>query len=197
MKGIYISGSADPFASKSYRKILTNFDRKKYPNLNTVHLHTNAILFDEEMWEQMKKIQSMVCIVEISIDAATKDTYELIRRGGHWETLIKNLKFISTLPIAEIRVSMVVQDDNFMEMSLFYDLMSDIFKNKAKIFYKKIGNWGTYTNEEFFNKEVFNEDHPLFNLFLIELAKVDKRHNCVHNFHDIAAKHLKKEKTFI
>lgn len=193
LKGLYISGTADPFASKSFRKLLTQFDKEKYPNVSNIHLHTNALLLNKNMWDKMKKIQSMIKIIEISIDAATKETYEEIRRGGNWETLIENLKFIATLPIGEKRISMVVQDSNFMEMELFYEIMMDIFNKKARIFFKRIDNWGTYTNEEFEQKEVFKETHPMFNMFLLQLKKIDKRYNCIHNMHDIVLKHLKQE----
>lgn len=113
LQGLYISGTADPFASKSFRKLLTNFDRNKYPKVTNIHLHTNAILFTKEMWGLMENIQKLIHIIEVSVDAASKDTYEIIRRGGNWETLIENLKFMATLPIFELRISMVVQDDNF------------------------------------------------------------------------------------
>ena len=46
-------------------------------------------------------------------------------------------------------------------------------------------------------KEVFKEDHPMFNLFLLQLLKIDKRHNSFHNMHDIVSKHLIKEKKII
>lgn len=197
LTGLYISGTADPFASKSFRKLLINFDRKKYPNVTDIQLHTNAILFTPEMWKLMKNVQKLIKIIEVSVDAASKDTYEIIRRGGEWDVLIENLKFMATLPIGEIRISMVVQDNNFMEMEDFYNLMTTIFNGKARIFFKKIDNWGTYTNEQFFDKEIFNEGHPLFNMFLLQLAKIDKKHNCIHNFHDIALKHLKPKKSLV
>lgn len=197
LKGLYISGTADPFASKSFRKLLTNFDKNKYPNVSNIHLHTNAILFTKEMWGLMKSIQKLIHVVEVSVDASTKDTYEIVRRGGDWDVLIENLKFLATLPVQEYRISMVVQDDNFMEMEDFYNLMYGIFKGKARIFFKKVDNWGTYTSEQFFDKEIFNPDHPLFNMFLLQLAKIDKKHNCIHNFHDIVSNHLAPKKSLL
>ncbi len=197
LRGLYISGTADPFVSKSFRKLLTNFDKNKYPNVTNIHLHTNAILFTKEMWKLMKPIQRLVTVVEVSVDAACEDTYSVLRRGGDWNVLIENLKFIATLPITEFRISMVVQDDNFMEMEDFYNLMYGIFKGKARIFFTKDDNWGTFSNEEFFEKEIFNENHPLFNMFLLQVAKIDKKHNCIHNFHDIVLKHLSNKKSLL
>ena len=64
------------------------------------------------MWDSMKSIHPYVKTCEISIDAATKDTYEnKTRIGGDWDELINNLKFISTLPnLKKIKPSFVVQN---------------------------------------------------------------------------------------
>jgi molybdenum cofactor biosynthesis enzyme MoaA len=131
--------------------------------------------------------------VEISIDAATKETYEVIRRGGTWETLLLNLEFISTLGLHDIRTSFVVQDTNYLEMNDFYNLMTDIFNRKANIYFSKITNWGTYTEEEFKIKQIWNELHPEFNLFLLQLSKINKKHMCIHNMYDIIEKYLPKK----
>ena len=80
----------------------------------------------------MKAIQPYVDIVDVSIDHGTKDTYEnKTRLGGHWETLLKNLKFISTIKsINFFRISYVVQNDNYKEMELALELVYDIFKHR-------------------------------------------------------------------
>ena len=194
---LYMSGTADPLAAKSLRKILTNYSKEKYPKVKYIHLHTNAILFDRDMWKRLKNVRHLIGPLEISIDAATKDTYEELRRGGNWDKLIENLKFISFLNINDIRLSMVVQDSNYMEMESFYNLMYDIFKGKARIFFKKITNWGTFSNSEFSNKEIFNPNHPEFNPFLIQRSKIDQKHKCIHNFHDIVNEYIPKEIKFI
>jgi len=197
LHGLYLSGTADPFASKSFRKLLTDFDKGKYPKVHNIQLHTNAILFTEEMWNSMKTVQPYIKTIEISIDAATKDTYEVLRRGGDWDVLVNNLNYISTLSLFDLRVSMVVQETNYLEMFDFYVMMKNIFGKKAVIFFKKISNWGTYTDEEFKIKEIHNPEHPEFNLFLLQLAKINKKDKCIHNFHDIAEKYIPKEVKFI
>ena len=193
MTMIYLSGSADPFASKSIRKFLINFDKIKFPNVNHIHLHTNGLLLTKKMWEDMSNIHDIIKTLEISIDASNKDTYEIIRRGGNWETLMENLEFISTLKLGNKRVSFVVQDNNYKEMEDFYLLMRKKFNNKINIFFNKITNWGTYSDGEFLIKQIWNENHPEFNFFLKELDKINKRHDCTHNMHDIIEKHLPKK----
>jgi sulfatase maturation enzyme AslB (radical SAM superfamily) len=188
LQRIYLSGSAEPFASKSFRKLLTNFDKTKYPKVYDIQLHTNGTLFNQKMWEDMKEIQGMIKVIEISIDAATKETYQKIRRGGNWEDLMDNLNFLKTLPMGFI-LSMVVQDTNYKEMELFYNNMINLFDNKGSVFFKKITNWKTYSENEFKTKEIFNPTHSNFNDFLLELSKIDNKPNCSHNFHDIIVEH--------
>lgn len=184
VKTIYITGSGDPFVSVGFRNYLRNFKPEKYPNLSTIHLHTNASMWNKQMWNSMPNVHKYVHTCEISIDAATKETYEnKTRLGGNWENLINNLKFISTLPIS-VKASFVVQDTNYMEMELFYDLMYSIFKNKVNVFFGKITNWGTFTDGEFKLKQVWDTEHPEHELFKKEFNKVWKKQNIFHNLYE-------------
>ena len=159
---LYITGSGDPFISVGFRNFLRNFDKKKWPNIKNIHLHTNATKWNKKMWNSMKNIHHLVRTCEISIDAATKETYEnQVRLGGDWDELIANLKFIATIPeIKRIKPSFVIQRKNYKEIKPFYDLMTDIFGNKASVYYGKITNWGTFTEEQFRNEQVWNPEHP-------------------------------------
>ena len=182
---IYLSGTADPFASKTFRNFLINFDKTKFPKLQNIHLHTNGLLLNKKMWESLKNSHEYINSIEISIDASTKETYEKVRRGGDWFMLLENLKYISTLDIPYKKVSFVVQDNNYFEMLEFYNLMSDIFNNDVFFFYNKISNWGTFTDEEYSIKQIWNENHPEFDKFLIELKKITELERCQHNMHDL------------
>lgn len=184
VKTLYITGSGDPFVSVGFRNYLRNFDPKKYPKLGSIHLHTNASMWNKEMWDSMPNIHKYVHTCEISIDASTKDTYEnKVRLGGNWDKLIKNLKFISTLPIS-VKTSFVVQDSNYMEMESFYNLMHSIFGKKVNVFYGKITNWGTFTEGQFKLKQVWNPNHPEHKLFKNELQKIWKKPNLFHNLYE-------------
>jgi hypothetical protein len=194
----YLSGSADPFASKSIRKFLLTFDKSKFPKLKAIHLHTNGILLNEKMWNSLEHIHDFIKTIEISVDAATEETYKIARRGGDWKTLIDNLHFIANCnSIKKVRTSFVVQDINYTEMDPFYNLMNGILGKKCEVYYNKITNWGTYTDGEFFIKQIWNESHPEFNNFLNELNKVSFNTKCIHNMHDIVKKHRLKKKLTI
>ena len=184
VKTLYITGSGDPFVSVGFRNYLRNFNPKKYPKLKTIHLHTNASMWNKEMWDSMPNVHKYIHSCEISIDAGTKDTYEnKTRLGGNWENLINNLKFISTLPI-NVKTSFVVQDSNYMEMETFYNLMYSIFGKRVNVFFGKITNWGTFSEGEFKIKKVWDENHPEHQLFKKEFNKIWKKEYLFHNLYE-------------
>lgn len=190
IKRMYITGTSDPFYSKSFRQFLIDFQPEKYPKLEKIWLHTNAILWTEKLWNRMSKIHKYVTECEVSIDAATKDTYEnKVRLGGDWNTLIDNLKFIIKIPnIKNYTFSFVVQDTNFQEIKPFYDIITDICKNtnkKINIFYNHITNWGTFTDEVYLLKDVSNKNNPHHLSFINELKKVTTKKEVTHNFHHL------------
>jgi MoaA/NifB/PqqE/SkfB family radical SAM enzyme len=188
---IVITGSGDPFASKSFRKFLFEFDPEKWPSLKSVYLVSNGKLFNKQNWDKMKKIQPFISEVEISIDAGTKDTYEnKTRLGGHWETLLKNLKFISTIKTIELlRISFVVQNDNYKEMATAVELIYDIFKkrieldiekDKTTFFFGRIAKWNHMTDFDIKEKDVANPSHPNYVDFIDNLRKAYQYKEKIH-----------------
>jgi MoaA/NifB/PqqE/SkfB family radical SAM enzyme len=185
VKTLYITGSGDPFVSVGFRNYLRNFNPKKYPNLSNIHFHTNASMWNKEMWDSMPNVHKYVHTCEISIDAGTQDTYEnKTRLGGNWDNLINNLKFINTLPNLSVKTSFVVQDSNYMEMETFYNLMFSIFGKKVNVFFGKITNWGTFNEGEFKLKQIWDTEHPEHGLFKEHFNKIWKKENLFHNLYE-------------
>jgi hypothetical protein len=188
---IYLSGTADPFASKTFRNFLLNFDEIKFPKLDIIHIHTNAILLNESLWKKMDKVKKYIKTMDISIDAATKKTYDIVRRGGDWDILQENIKFIAGIDtIYKKTFSFVVQDTNYKEMYDFYNLIAGLPQvTDYEILFTKILNWGTFTDGEFKLKQIWSEDHPEFNLFLDELSKINIKYRSSHNMNNIVEKY--------
>ena len=138
-----LSGSGDPFFSKTLREWLKSVSKERYPKLDYIHLHTNALLWTPKMWKEIENAVPYIKSAEISIDAATKNTYESIRRGGKWETLQENLKFIDTLGLEFVTLSFVVQEGNYTELEAFYEMAASNFKQtKFFVRYAQILDWG-------------------------------------------------------
>ena len=193
VKRLYLTGTADPFYSKSFREFLETLDSKKFTKLESIHLHTNGSLWNKTMWERLKAIHPYVNSCEISIDAGTKETYETKTRiGGKWDVLLENLEFITTIDTIKLfSFSFVVQDSNFREMKQFYDMITNYMKdNKSKfdVFYNSIVNWGTYTEEEYLEKNVTNSNHKDHKEFLEVLEEMKDLPFFTNNFNHLYTK---------
>jgi MoaA/NifB/PqqE/SkfB family radical SAM enzyme len=191
IKSILITGSGDPFYSKIYRNYLINFNSDLYPKLEDIRIITNGKMLNKKMWDNMSASKH-IKYIEISIDAGTKYTYENITRlNGDWDILIENLKFLSTLTtIDELCVSFVVSEKNYLEMEIFYNIMSNIFKNSSFIYrinYSQHVYWqdGMYSELEVKKLQVFNNEHPFYVSFIDELKKIYNKKNVTHNFHHL------------
>lgn len=161
-KEIFIAGMGDPFVSPSYRQFLKNFKSSDYECLERIVLQTNALLWNSKSWEALSTdVRQFVKIAVISIDGATKKTYEENRKNGRWETLLENLEFISSLrkngPIRELKATYVYQDNNFDEMIDFLKLADKYFFDV--VLFCRISNWGM-SSEEFKHRDVANPSHP-------------------------------------
>lgn len=178
-----ITGSGDPWASKSFRKFLFEFDPKLWPNLDDIYLTTNANLFTEKNWERIKMAHPYVKSVEISIDAATRDTYEnKVRLGGNWDILMENLDFIASIPtIQNLRCSFVTQLDNYKEMREFAELIYKKFENRISkqnypeatlVYFGKIYQWTHMDFTSFKEKAIWMQDHEKYNDFVDEVNRL-------------------------
>ena len=158
---VYITGSGDPFGSAHFRRLIKRLTRADFPNL-LFHLHTNAQLWDKRAWDDLD-LAGRVETAHISIDAAEPEAYSILRRGGTFERLLKNLAFVKALresgELTHLTISMVVQQLNFRQMPAFVRL------GKAhavdEISFQMIRNWGTYSAAEFKDQYV-GRSHPDF-----------------------------------
>ena len=183
VQAIHVTGSGDPFYSNAFRQFLQNFKPKNYPNLKNIFLATNGSMWNEEMWGTMKSIHPFVNVAEVSIDAATKDTYEnKTRLNGNWEKLLDNLKFIAKLNLNSITLSFVVQDHNVHEMVKFKQLIRNIFKGtKFTIMYRSIQDWRHQSKEWYIERNVADPEHPLHSVLLEQLSELGNANFIQHN----------------
>jgi MoaA/NifB/PqqE/SkfB family radical SAM enzyme len=160
---VHIGSDGDPFASLVYRHFM-----RKVPDNNTLrfNLQTNGLLM-KKMFGRLDKILTRINMLNISIDGATKETYELLRRGGQFEKLLENLEFIKDYHDQfRIRFHMVVQKSNWHEMEKMLEL-ADKF-NAHEVIFNRINNWNTYDD---FNEQLPPEQNELF---IQELESIKK-----------------------
>lgn len=91
-----------------------------------LHLFSNGTLLTIERYE---KIKDRLHKLWISLDAATKETFEAIRVPAKWEPVMTNVKAV--LPRAlkdgvEVTFNFVLQTKNYREAAAFVDLVADL-----------------------------------------------------------------------
>ncbi len=180
---LYITGSGDPFGSPYFRKWLQSMKRDEVPKVNEIRLHTNAMLWNQKVWNLINEdVQNLIKSAEISIDAASEKTYAINRRGGSFRVLLKNLEFISELrkngPLRQVTISMVIQENNFHEMSDFIELGKRL--GFDTVYFSQLVNYGTYSQEEFLRRAVHSPNHPKHKEFLRLLKSEAVQQPMVH-----------------
>jgi MoaA/NifB/PqqE/SkfB family radical SAM enzyme len=182
LKMLYISGSGDPFGSPYSRRFLMRMTQHNFPALERIYFHCNGPLFTQRNWEKFPDfVTQRVRNVEISLDGCSKVTIEQNRRGTHYEKLMKNLDYISQLKkegvIKHLRLSFVVQENNFHEMVYFVRLGVQLHADE--VFFSKILNWGSFSESEYHKKAIHLKEHPLHQKLLSVLAEDAFDHRCV------------------
>lgn len=178
VKQVYITASGDPFGSAHFRRLIKRLRRDEFPDL-VFRLHTNAQLWDARAWAELD-LAGRVDSAHVSIDATDEETYAIVRRGGTFARLLKNLEFVKTLrdsgELRILEVSMVVQSINYRQMPDFVRLGRSI--SADAISFQMIRNWGIFTPEEF-EKIYIGRDHPEFDGLLDVLKSPEFDHPSV------------------
>lgn len=155
-KFLILAGDGEVFASPAYKSIYE--DEKCNPEY--IRLLTNGLLFTPQNWALLKANKSSKIMMTVSIDAATKNSYEAIRRNGRFDVLKRNMEFASELrkkgELSYLRFNFVVQKENYLEMIPFVTWGEDLAVDE--VFFTKILNWGTYSKEEFAEISMMQED---------------------------------------
>lgn len=144
---LILAGDGEVLLSPAYKEIYLD----KNCNPAYIRLLSNGLLFNKKNWEQFVDGKNGKVMLTVSVDAASKDTYEKIRRNGNFDILAKNMKYAAELrqkgELSYFRMNFVVQRENYREMPLFVEWGEAL--GVDEVFFTKILNWGTYSDEEF------------------------------------------------
>ena len=150
------AGNGEVFLSEAYKAVYMS---EKCNNIGYIRLLSNGILFTPDRWESFKKGKHAKIMLTVSIDAATAETYQKIR-GGNFERLKENMKFAAELrkkgELSYFRINFVVQKSNYQEMIPFVEWGLEL--DADEVFFTRIQNWGTYTEDEFKEISMMEED---------------------------------------
>ena len=162
-----VFGDGEVFASTIYRQLLSTIDTNKH----TFKLQTNGSLIKEN-WSLVKRFETNIAHIHISVDAGTAETYHKVRRGGQWNKLYSNLHWLVDYTKQEqlninIQLSFCLQSSNCMDIIAFSDLCTEL--NVAGEIYP-IADWGTWHN--FDEHAVWKSSHSLHSDMITQLQQV-------------------------
>jgi len=168
---IWVTGSGDAIGSKIFREMLQRMDGREFPDLK-INLMTNGVLFTPKVWDSLHKIWNNIVLIDISVDAGTREIYQQVRPPGKWDQLLNNAAYLGECAKEyqniDINYGFVVQQANYHDMVNFQQQFSQ-FERYNLINYTLINDWQTWQN--FGPHAVWREDHPEYQAFLTELRR--------------------------
>jgi len=143
---LLVGGGGEVFLSEHYKRVLYDTGIKR----NKITIMTNATLFTPMEWEKLEGKYEHINFM-VSVDAATKKTYEKVRCGGSFERLMKNMDFLSDLrkknKVDKVTVILIVQRANYKEIPDFIRWAKD--KGFDNVNLSHIRNWGSFDDRDF------------------------------------------------
>lgn len=186
---IFIAGDGEVFLSKNYDRILRSINNGK-----EVRILTNGVLFTEDKWNFISD-RFKIIDVSVSIDAATKETYNKLRHGPFLK-LLKNLEMLGNLrkekKISKLSFNFVVQRSNMHEMKDFIKLGKKY--NADKIQFTKLNDWGSMGEEDYLNECLIVDDYldyDLYEIFKDPIFKIKKPIIDISSFKQYIEKSMK------
>jgi hypothetical protein len=166
LRTLHINPAGELFGSKPSRRLLELINDERCPELK-LDIISNGTLFSREEWAKFPGIHNKVRSVRISIDAASKETFEKLRRLGKYDVFVKNMRFLRELRVGgvlpQLKFSFTYQLDNFREMPAFIDFRDEMCADYA--IFERLQNIA-FSDEEYRSKAVHNPHHPLHQAFI-------------------------------
>lgn len=125
--GISLSLGAEPLLNTEFDKLIDILNA--YPCVHTT-MTSNGLTLSPKIAELL--VTKGYKEISISMDGATKETFESIRKGGRFEHLIRNLRRLKELkekyrsPYPRVRFHFALMRRNIEELPAFVDLVREL-----------------------------------------------------------------------
>jgi MoaA/NifB/PqqE/SkfB family radical SAM enzyme len=157
---LHCDGSGDVFASQAY---LDFFNRSDLPKCFHFNIQTNGNLIIKNS-DLIAKLQPQIEMVEVSLDAATDETYKLLR-GGNLPIVLKGIEMLKQLGIT-VWTQYIIQAGNHREIPAYIKLCKDL--GVDRICLQSMNRYPHMTNSWWDENKI--ENNP--NVNLTELLEV-------------------------
>lgn len=163
---ITITGNGDPFASHIFRPLIQNYSPKPTQRIG---IKTNGLLIKKQL--STSPLLPNIAHMSISVDAASKQVYEDVRRPGKWEVLLENFDYlVSTDLVDKTVLQFCLQNKNYADLPAFVELCNNYgFRGLVH----QLDDWGTWNttqvtepdawtvaNGTYLDQNVLDPNHP-------------------------------------
>ena len=159
-----INQSGEALSSKLSRTMIKAIS-KSYPNIKFALL-TNGILCNRENLAELG-IEEKISSVIVSLNAATKETYDKFVIGGNYELVIKNLKYLKEKMKSGtcncVIISFVITSINYKEIPEFIQFAKE---NGFYIQFLHYVDWGVELRYPTDYLAVHKPTHPEFKNYI-------------------------------
>lgn len=135
---ITVGSHGDAFASLIYRNFLYSIGNNR---LHRFILKTNGLLIEKKI--KTLPIANQIQTLDVSIDAGSKEVYNLVRPPGDWNKLLSNLDFVKENIKTHLRFNFIIQKNNFRDIYNFLEMCK---KYNATPGITMLEDWGTWHN---------------------------------------------------
>jgi len=138
LKWIGLTGIGESFINKDFLRMLEYVKKKNI----YVELYDNFAFIDEKTAKAL--VDLSIDKIFISMDAATKSTYERIRVGANFDVVIRNIKRLLDLrrlrntPYPELSYHYIINKVNIDEVIEFPDLVKSITGTESSIIFTRM-----------------------------------------------------------
>lgn len=138
---LYLSCGAEPFLTQRFERYIQIAGQYRIPYTGYI---TNGLLFTKDII--VSGVENRISEITISIDGATKQTYEYIRQGGNFDELMSKLQLYRDTverikkPLPLLRFNYTVTRTNHQEMPLLVDLAGRFGVSTVK--FRIYEDWG-------------------------------------------------------
>lgn len=175
---LFLAGSGEVFLSPYYKQVLHADTLRRLKGLMVL---SNANICNKKEWEHITGMVDGNVEVSFSIDAATKETYEKIRRGGNFEKVEEHIRYVCGLKreerIRRVILNFVIQRDNYKELERFVLWGKSLGADYFNITF--LDNWGTWTEDEFKEICMYEKGKKPLPELQAELDKLEKYGDCI------------------
>lgn len=167
LRFIDFAGYSEFFFLDWTKDLLNKINPKTAPNLQAINILTNGTLLNQKMYDSLGPGKDFFNTINISIDAGNSETYQKVR-GADWNSLKRNLEFISDLrrsgKFNHFIINFTIQKNNLTSVEDFINLGEDL--DVDEILFTGLYDWSSVMKLDYKENAIHLPTHSSYANYL-------------------------------